>query len=96
MTHDNHEALPGYDARQIWHDGCSECEFRSKYLPGTMTALDNETFRLAWQRAADANRDQNGTTGKISQAELPLLDLLWTLQVVFERCAGIEIGRLPR
>lgn len=98
MTHDNHEGLPGYDVHQIWIDGCAECEFRSRYLPGTLLALDSFTFVLAWQRATALNIGDTALAdlGPMSAAEAPLLDLLWMMQVVLERQVGLPIGEMPR
>ena len=78
--HAYHDNLPGYDGRQIWVDGCEECEHRASRLPYSIRTLDNEKFRLAVQRAEDmiAGRD----VGRISDAESRLLD---TLELVTRR-----------
>lgn len=93
MIHDYHEALPGFDVRQIWHDHCLECENRGKTLPHSLGMLDSVNFFRAWQRAADWNRDLE--VGPISNAEKPLLELLWAMQVMFERECGLPLGELP-
>jgi hypothetical protein len=93
MSHAYHDALPGFDERQIWKDGCDECELRGQSLPASLGYLDTPTFIAAWRRAAEHNRD--GDIGRISEAEGPLLSLLWNLQILFQRANGLEIGRLP-
>ena len=90
MTHSAHE---GCDERQIWKDNCDECEHRSKSLPDSMATLDSAKFVLAWRRAADWNKDRE--VGHISDAERPLLELLWRFQVMFERVCKLPIGELP-
>jgi len=90
-VHDYHEQLPGFDERQIWHDGCGECEARSARL--AIDTLDHNNFRTAWVRAADWN--MKGSSGlAISSAEAPLLNVLWRVQVQLER-HGWPIGVLP-
>jgi len=91
MMHDYHDALPGYDERQIWHDGCAECEDRSQRLAIGM--LDQGNFERAWVRAAKWNRE-GGAGLAISRAEKPLLDALWAIQVQLER-RGWPLGVVP-
>lgn len=93
MTHDYHDGLPGYDEEQILHDGCAECEARSGSRNHGIAHLDRQNFVHAWRRAAEWNQRQldNST---ISQAEVPLLDVLWAVQVQLER-RGIRVGFLP-
>ena len=91
--HDYHPALPGYNATQIFHDGCAECESRSKTLDHGLRSLDEYNFARAWQRAADWNQERD--VGRISDAERDLLEMIWAFQIMFERNCGIEIGRLP-
>ena len=75
-THAYHNELPGYDARQIWHDGCDECEWRSQNLPSTVGYLDINNLHRAIQRTKMWINGEHGDLGRISQAELPLLQLL--------------------
>jgi hypothetical protein len=85
MTHAYHDALRGYDDRQIWYDDCEECEERGQQLPYSLGMLDNERFARAWQRADDWNHDRFEVTGRISIAERPLLETLWAMQIAFQR-----------
>lgn len=93
MTHDYHDALPGYDPEQILHDGCSECEYRAGLDDHGLSTLDALTFRRAWTRAADWNRTLNRVV--VSAAEAPLLRLLWSTQLQLERVANWPIGYIP-
>lgn len=89
--HDYHDVLPGYDERQIWHDGCGECEDRGERV--AIDKLDHNNFARAWKRAAEWN--QHGSAGlAISRAEAPLLRVLWLVQVQLER-QGWPIGVVP-
>lgn len=93
MSHDYHEGLPGYHPAQILHDGCAECEARSRSRNLGIADLDRQQFIRAWRRAADWN--QGLLDDPISQAEGPLLDVLWATQVQLER-HGLHIGWLPQ
>jgi hypothetical protein len=90
-AHDYHEGLPGYSAGQILHDGCPECETRSKSRDLGIGILDAQRFVKAWQRAAAWNR--HGVTD-VSAAERPMLNVLWAIQLRLEQC-GINIGEVP-
>lgn len=92
-VHEYHPALLGFNTDQIWHDGCAECESRSQGLPHSLSSLDDHTFRKAWKRATAWNRDEE--VGQISYAERPLLNLLWSMQIMFERFCNLPIGDLP-
>lgn len=92
--HAYHDELPGYDERQIWFDGCEECEARGRWAVDNLGTLDRERSLRAWQRAADWNLDR-GDVGPISDAERPLLHLFWRMQVWLERECSLPIGTLP-
>jgi len=93
MTHAYHDALPGYDERQILHDGCPECEHRGKHLDSALAHMDPETFSRAWQRSYDmkASDGDRSAVGHVSDAEVWLLNLLWGIRVHQWRC-----GILPK
>ncbi len=91
--HVYHDALPSFDARQIWFDGCPECERRGELVPDSLGTLDEMKFVYAWQRAADWNKDRD--VGPVSEAERPLLNCMWRFQVMFERVCHLPIGQLP-
>jgi|ERR1035437_724246 hypothetical protein len=94
MSHTYHDILPTYDERQIWYDGCEECESRGQSVPRSLGTLDSHRFARAWKRSADWNKDC-ADVGPVSAAERPLLDLIWYLQIAFERECGLPIGELP-
>jgi hypothetical protein len=90
-SHDYHDTLPGFDPAQLLHDGCRECEYRSGLDSHGIQQLDRVNFARAWLRAADWK--QRGLPD-ISQAEAPMLNTLWAVQVQLERW-GQPIGVLP-
>jgi len=92
-VHDYHEGLPGYSPNQILHDGCAECEARAKSITHGMRYLDNQRFARAWERAAEWNV-QDGDVRDISHAEMPLLRILWAVQVQLQR-RGVHLGECP-
>jgi hypothetical protein len=95
--HEYHDRLLGYDKRQIWHDGCPECEARGEDPANNLGTLDRARFAYAWQRAYAWNADPcpDVGLGPISHAERDLLTLLWRFQVALERNCDIPIGQLP-
>jgi hypothetical protein len=90
MSHDCHERLPGFDPQQILVDGCRECEARSKWNDHGISSLDAERFATAWHRAREWQTQGLST---ISDAEIPLLDTLWSLHVVSQRAAARFVSR---
>jgi hypothetical protein len=77
MSHDYHDALPGFSENQIWHDGCGECEDRSEHISTGINSLDPANFARAWERATKWNKSG---LSDVSEAEVPLLNVLWSLQ----------------
>lgn len=73
MSHDYHEALPGYDPDQLLVDGCAECEMRAGFADHGIGNLDPARFRHACIRARMWQRDG---LANISDAELPMLTVL--------------------
>jgi hypothetical protein len=97
VAHDYHEGLEGYDARQILHDHCVECEARGKDLTMALAHMDDERFARAWKRAFDwlgSNGDHNAV-GPVAFAEVELLNVLWGIQVIFERFGVPLDGQVP-
>jgi len=89
--HDHHEILPGYHEDKILHDGCGECESRAAARSRGIGSMDRTRFARAWARAAEWNR--NGLPN-VAKAEVPLLDVLWAVQVQLENF-GNPIGHVP-
>ena len=80
--HDFHDALPGFDERQILHDGCAECEARGRSRNLGLSYLDAGNARRAMTRAIAWGHGAN--VGPLSAAEGPLLDMLWAVHCVYE------------
>jgi hypothetical protein len=74
MMHNHHESLPDYDPSVILQDGCAECELRGREL--LFTALDDRNFERMWKRAWEWNQ---GDLRTVSQAEVPMLEVLWRI-----------------
>ena len=89
--HNYHDALPGYDPRQIWHDGCKECEHRGKTMPSSVGTLDETRLVRAWQRMEFWVHDDWESIGQMSLAELPLMRFLEQVRLVNERLSYVGI-----
>ena len=87
MTHDYHPGLPGYNEKQILHDGCEECEHRGSDPYRALNALDSEQFIRAWRRAIDFERGASGLA--ISSAEAPLLRSMYAFHIRLTRSPEI-------
>lgn len=85
-AHIYHEALEGYDERQILHDGCEECEYRGRHLDSALYHMDAAKFARAWQRCYDLNSSDGDrkAVGPVSICEKQLLDVLWGIRVRLE------------
>ncbi len=90
-AHDYHEGLPGYSPEQLLHDGCGECEARGKDLGVAIGSLDRSRFMRSWDRAAQFGREG---LSDVSNAELPLLRVLWALEIKLE-LRGVPVGTCP-
>jgi hypothetical protein len=89
--HDYHDGLPGFSEAQILHDGCGECEARAASRNLGIAHMDRTRFARAWARAAAWNK---GGVPDVSKAEMPMLDVLWAVQVKLEE-HGVPIGQVP-
>lgn len=90
--HDHHESLPGYSSQQLLHDGCGECERRSKEPGLGIPHLDPINFAWAWTRANEWKRDG---LPDVAEVEKPMLNALWAVQVQLEQ-RGVPMGQCPR
>lgn len=91
MMHDYHEGLPDFDARQIWHDGCAECEHRGATVPRSVGTLDQKHLRRAWFRMRDW--DTGNLDGPLSKCEQPLMSHLEAVRLSAQalvRC-GVDV-----
>ena len=50
MMHCFHPDLEGYDPKSILHDGCEECEQRSRKGVAGLLDLDSSNLELLWLR----------------------------------------------
>ncbi|SRR5229473_410214 len=80
MVHDYHEGLDGYSAGQLLHDGCGECEERSKEPWLAISHMDRGTFTRAVLRAIQYGRDG---VPDMSVAEYAIVHTLWVTLVQF-------------
>lgn len=87
MSHDYHEALPGFNAAQVLIDGCAECDYRSSRTDHGISSLDVQTFVRAVTRAVQWNKR---SLPNVSCAEIPLLETLWSVWLQWERGATFD------
>ena len=85
--HSYHDDLPGFDKRQILHDGCPECEHRGENPRKALAHMDNPTFRRALARAIDwqSSTGAGGAALRISGAEARVLEILWIVALSMAR-----------
>lgn len=78
MSHAYHEALPGYDERQILHDGCPECEDRGRDVIYAIVNMDKDRFNRATARALNLRSADGAARDRmcISNAERYVLDVM--------------------
>ena len=60
----------------------------------SMMELDAQRFQEAWLRAFWWQHDDDDSL-VLSRAEMPLLKLLWAIQVALERYYGWPVGTMP-
>lgn len=91
MTHDYHDGLPGFDAGNIWHDGCRECEVRAANILSGLTSLDHHNFRQAWADMLAAKwSGGEGLNRNVSACDWRLQSALYTIAVLMERATGAD------
>lgn len=66
MSHVYHEGLPGYHPESILHDGCPECENRSRLrgLDGVL-ALDHTRQLALWRSLLGPRIPTSGCDGRL-------------------------------
>jgi len=93
VSHDYHEGHANYNKFQLYFDGCTECEIRSSHPVWAIEYLRD--FKAAWMRAIRFEQSMlHPDEMPISEAEAPVLRMLWALVVQFERI-GYPIGIFP-
>jgi hypothetical protein len=97
VTHSYHDGLDGFDARQILHDHCAECEYRGKDVSSALAHMDDNTFARAWKRAYDLEASTGDYTavGPVADAEVDLLKVLWGVMVILQRFGVPLDGEVP-
>lgn len=95
--HNYHPASSNYDEKQILFDSCGECQRRSKNVALAIREMDGSTFERAWKRAYDleSSRGNRDAIGIVSDAERPVLEALWAIQIEFERRGMVLDGTVP-
>jgi hypothetical protein len=90
-SHDYHEGAPNYNQHQLYYDGCDECKFRA----AGQYPFEKVDLKFAWGRAVRFEQGRlDPAEQPISEAEAPVLRLLWSLIVQLER-HGIPLGQFP-
>jgi hypothetical protein len=87
MTHDIHA---GPEGAVLW-DECGECRYRSEHPDMAISHMDPRSLAEAWARAMEWNA---GDLRDVTSAELPVLRILWAVQVQLEQ-RGFPLGRIP-
>lgn len=77
-AHTYHDDLPGFDERQVLHDGCPECEHRSKDLMLALGQMDVGRFAATARRALVYRAGDQSTRDElhVAKAERYLLDVV--------------------
>jgi hypothetical protein len=98
MVHTYHPSLTGYDKRQIFHDRCKECERRGGNVGLALKFMDDDVFARAWKRAFNwqASNGDREAVGSVSNAERPLLESLWFVQLQLAKREFPLDGNMPR
>ena len=86
MTHVYHEALPGYSADDVLHDGCPECDARAADPRIGLSHLDDRNRIRMWAKMR-AYHFQGGGVDPVSQNDLQVMGLMYTIAVFLERAA---------
>lgn len=93
MSHDYHQGQPNYNQFQLYYDGCEECKKRSTDPSLVFSYLKD--FRAAWHRAVRFQTDSMSPEElPISETEAPVLRMLVSLAVEFERYS-VPFGQFP-
>lgn len=77
-AHVDHTKLEGFDERQLFYDGCGECEFLTRNIPTSLGSFDDEGLLKAIKRGTSWTNGNLEELGRISRAELPLLQFFET------------------
>lgn len=92
MSHEYHPNLDNYNAANVLHDGCEECEERSKSIAGLLH-LDDENLRRLWDRMMwrEFPGTRNGKPlGPYSDADYDATKMLYHIGVLLERTTTLN------
>ena len=84
MTHVFHDGLPRYDARNLLHDGCPECEERSREPMLGILNLDPANLHRLWTLMVALKYD-GVYKWQPSDATLRLVQAAYEVSVVMQR-----------
>jgi len=96
VSHTYHAALAGYDARNVFHDGCPECERRAADFGAAIANADANNFRALWMTAAQlfwferAGFPPIDPDRRVSECDHEVARQLYTVMVVLERHFGLH------
>jgi hypothetical protein len=89
VSHVYHDALPGFDPGNIWHDGCPECEDRAADPLDGLSSLGYRNARQAWADMLAAKWSSGeGLSRNVSVCDTRLLNALYAIAVFLERATG--------
>ena len=91
-THAYHNGLARYDERNVWHDGCPECERRADAgLPGVLL-LDTDNLRQLWHDALNAHGAQGRSPDReLSQCDAKAMQTIYHASVLVGRAIGARM-----
>jgi hypothetical protein len=93
VSHDYHEEQPNFHHDQVLKDGCGECRQRSLTPYRAIGAMDPTQFTHAWQRAIDWQKGRI-PGAEISDAEAPVLQVLWAVAVQLDNLSNEHVAGL--
>lgn len=94
--HTYHDNLPGFDANNVLHDGCDECEARAMNPMGVgIPHLDHNNRLKLWRDMIGyhftADRDQR----QFSACDRTLMDAMYLIAVFMQR-AGFQPDEIEK
>jgi hypothetical protein len=93
--HAYHESLPGFDERNVWHDGCAECEDHAMARLDGLGRLDDAERVRTWQRMREYRWGAARTEIPewVSGCDRMLIGTLYHVALFLEHC-GLEPERI--
>jgi len=91
VAHDYHQGAANYNPYQLFHDGCAECKLNAESMYPFSKIKD---MRQAWHRACRFEQGRLEPEEAVSNVEVRVLRILWSLMVRLER-EGLSLGLYP-